>query len=72
MAVTLRFEGPWERLGLWLLAIDRTTKEIRFEVRQGSLRDRLAGFCDRRDIAWRRKWARRYPELPLAIWERKP
>lgn len=72
LLVFIRYEGPWERLWLWLMAIDRTTNEIKFEVPEGSLRDRLADFCDRRDIAWRRRWARRYPVLPRAVWERKP
>lgn len=71
LLVFIRYEGPWERLGMWLLAIDRKTNEIRFEVPEGSWRDRLSDWCDRRDIAWRRKWAARWPEHPAAIWERK-
>ena len=35
----LFYEGPWDRLGLWLLAIVRRTYELKKEVRAGSLRD---------------------------------
>jgi len=64
------YEGPWERAETWLSAIDWRTGEIWREVPDGSLRDRLANFCDRRNTAWRDKWARRQDDPPPR-WKRR-
>jgi hypothetical protein len=63
------WEGPWCRLGLWLIGIDRNS-DLKFEVKPGSLRDRLADWADRRDIAWKRRWAAR-DGYPPEFWRRR-
>lgn len=59
------FQGPWERASAWLWCHDTDR-----EVHDGSLRDRLACFCDKRDTAWRKRWAARWPERPKDKWRR--
>jgi hypothetical protein len=64
------YEGPWERAQAWLDAIDPRTGETRKDIRPGSLRSRLAGFCDRRNDAWRARWERRGTGPPPR-WKRR-
>lgn len=66
LALHVFFQSPWERLANRLWAVDVTGKV----VRDGSLRDRLACWCDRRDTAWRKRWGARWPERPPAKWRR--
>lgn len=62
------YQGPWDRAALWLYGIKGNT--IVREVPDGSLRSRLAEWCDRRDTKWREKWARRWPDRkPHSWWE---
>jgi hypothetical protein len=56
--IGLLYEGPWERAVNWLRAIDPETGDIRREVPDGSLRDRLANWCGRQDAAWQLRYAR--------------
>lgn len=60
------YDGPWDRLAglLWGVNSGRL-------VSDGSLRDRLATFCDSRDTAWRRRYVR-IGQLPPDRWLRKP
>jgi hypothetical protein len=68
--LSVRYESPWERLFTWLWAIDADTDEPRFEVAPGTLRDRLACFCDERDSAWRERYVRS-GRTPRARWRRR-
>ncbi len=70
LLLAVRYSGPWERAQLWLDAIDPRTGETRKDVRDGSLRSRLAAFCDRRDYAWRARWERRGTDPPPR-WKRR-
>jgi hypothetical protein len=70
LMISISHEGPWDRLSGWLLGYDRRTGRLRFEVRDGSLRERLAVFCEARDVAWRNRWAARHPRQPPARWKR--
>lgn len=65
----LRFEGPWERAMHWLFAT-RPDGTIWRTVRQGSVREWLATWCEMRDIAWRTRHACRGSE-PSARWRRR-
>jgi hypothetical protein len=62
------YTGPWERLGGWLMGIDRKTNSIFREVADDSFRSRLADWCDGRDAAWRNKWATRWPDRKPPSW----
>lgn len=72
LMISISHEGPWERLSGWMFAYDWRTGNLRSEVRDGSLRDRLGLFCDARDVAWRERWARRHPRQPPDRWKRRP
>lgn len=69
--ISVFYKGPWERIGAWLLAIDRNN-QIRREIKPGTIRDRLADWAERRNTAWASRWAARYPRRPHQRWERKP
>lgn len=62
--ITLLWESPWERLMAWLWAIRRRDGTIRREIIPGTLRDRLACACDRRDARWRKRWALSFDDPP--------
>lgn len=65
------YEGPWERLATRLLAIDPITLEQRREIRDGTLRERLATWASERDTRWRHRYVERGIDPP-ARWKRKP
>ncbi len=66
----VRYCGPWERAAAWLDAVDPDTGETRKNVRDGSLRSRLAAFCERRDAAWQARRTGR-DDGPPPRWERR-
>lgn len=65
--ISIFWKSPWERVAERLWAISGT--EIRREVKDGSLRDRLACWCDYRDRIWGYKQALR-GRTPNLRWER--
>jgi hypothetical protein len=70
LTIGVLYEGPWERLSTWLLAIDWRTNEIKHEIKTHGLRDRLAAWCELRDHAWRRRYIARNAR-PSKRWERR-
>ena len=70
LAINVWYEGPFERAGYWLLAIDRTTNEIWREVPDGSLQNWLANRAEALDRAWR-GWYVRRRRWPPDRWVRK-
>jgi hypothetical protein len=72
--VAVMYEGPWEKIMCWSMGIDRKTCELKFEMDPSRLlhrlRDRLGDFSERRDVAWRRRWAAR-DRMPPARWKRE-
>lgn len=70
MTIQIRYEGPFDRLGNWLLCIDPVTCEILREVPAGSLRDWLAARAERLDAIWR-GWYVRHGRYPPDRWRRR-
>jgi hypothetical protein len=68
--VAVYFEGPWARLAAWLYAIDRRTNELVREVRDDSLRGRLAELCDQMDRRWCESYVRANVNPPRR-WRRR-
>jgi hypothetical protein len=62
------YTSPWDRLGCWLMGIDRKTNSIVRPVADDGFRAALADWCDRRDRDWRNKWARRWPARKPPSW----
>lgn len=56
------YQGPWDRLSNWIWQHG--------EVKDDSIRDRIACFCDERDFKWREKFVARGTK-PSAMWERR-
>ncbi len=65
--ISIFWKGPWERVAGMLWAINGD--EIRRVVPDGSLRDRLACWCDYRDRIWTYKHALRN-RTPGLRWQR--
>lgn len=70
LVIAVMYEGPWERVSTWLLAIDPHTCEIKHEIKTNGIRDRLAAWAELRDHAWRRRYAQR-GIMPADRWKRR-
>lgn len=68
LLIFIFYVSPWNRAATWLSGIDRKTNQIILAVPDDSLRARLAEWCDRRDTAWRHKWAARWPDRKPPSW----
>lgn len=71
LLISIFYQGPWEYLESALRSIDPKTLALIREVPEGSLRDRLADWCERRDAAWRMRYVRAHRE-PSRTWRRQP
>lgn len=68
--IGLFYEGPWDRLAAWLWAIDWRTSDTWKLVEPGSLRNWLAEQAEKRDYAWKMRWAMSYRKPPRR-WKRR-
>lgn len=66
----VQYRGPWERLSGFFFGV-RDDLTLRWEVRDGSLRDRLGVACDALDHRWHDRHLRR-GTVPWRHWKRRP
>lgn len=72
--ITLKYEGPWERLMCFCYGIRRADNSIRWDIPENPRGWRLVmgwlgDFCDKRDMKWRDRRAKRGTR-PRARWKR--
>lgn len=70
LVIETLYEGPFERIANRLWAIDPKTNTLRFEVSEGTARDRLALLADRAHRVWINHYAIRQAE-PADRWKRR-
>lgn len=68
--ISIFYEGPWDRLMNWLYGIDRKTNEIRVEIKEGGIRERLAGWAEARHFAWTDRYIAK-GQYPPDRWKRR-
>lgn len=70
LLIEVFYEGPWERVMNWLLGIDPRTNELRWEVSDGSVLDRLSQMAENRHHRWINRYAAR-GQNPPDRWKRR-
>lgn len=70
LLLSIMYSGPYEKIEAWAWTIDRRTLEIRKEIPEGSWRDRLASWAERKDHAWRERYVDQGIH-PRKIWLRR-